>query len=146
MKWEKKICWGGWSTIKSDTYWTSNLSPLHLSASTQICRSFFFSNYWGQSLPIQALNDIMPEPIKREGGKEWMLSSSPVSRLFLVQFRLSLRQMMHGAIFILFLRGLAWWLLHYPLIFWSLIMQGSGVLLVCVLLWSETWTTVSSSE
>ena len=50
----------------------------------------FFSIYWDQSLPIQALSDIMPDPIKRRGGKEWMLSSSPISCKFLVQFSVSL--------------------------------------------------------
>ena len=43
----------------------------------------FFSIYWGQSLPIQELMDIMLEPIKRGDRKKWTLSlvaELPVSK------------------------------------------------------------------
>ena len=71
-----------------------------------------FSIYWDQSLSTRTLNNIMPEPIKRWGRKEWTLSSSRLSRLFLVRFRVSLWQTTHGAILTLFRRGLAWCLLN----------------------------------
>ena len=152
--WCKILCWGR-STIKSDAYWQSNLSsllPLLLSFFTSSCyldkprSTKVFSIYWGQSLPIWALSNIMPEPIKRAGRKEWMLSSSPISCLFLVQFLVSLWQMINSAILIFFHCGLAWWLLHFPLISWLHIMQGRGWPLVCVFLQSRMYTTVSVSE
>ena len=69
-----------------------------------------------------------------------------VSRLFLVQFRVSLGQTTNGASLIRFRRELAWWLLHSPLICRSHIMQDESGFLVCLLLRSGTWTTVSTSE
>ena len=81
-----------------------------------------FSIYWDRSLPIWALSDIIPKPIKRKGGKEWTLS--PVSHLFLVQFWVSLWKTAHGVILILFHIGLAWWLLqgHH---FWMVITSSA---------------------
>ena len=118
--------WG--STIKFNPYWLNNLtSPSPLRSLLSLFFSFFtisLSHYWdklpshwsaqvfsiysGQSLPIRVLSNIMPDPIERVCGKEWMLSSSPVSRLFQVL----LWQTMHSATLIFFRCGLAWWLQH----------------------------------
>ena len=129
---KKILCWGG-STIKSDAHWRSNLSsPSHFLFLLPLLFSFFASSVclatWTNCLlsdlpkfypfihakasSIQALSDIMPEPIKRGGGKECTLSSSFISHLFLVQFQVSLSQTTHAATLILFRHG-TWWLLQY---------------------------------
>ena len=138
--WSKKriLCWGGGqqssptltgtviflllllSSLLPSLFFLCFIHPsVHLSvsllgqtASSLICQSFFFSIYLCQSLSIQALSNIMPEPIKSGGGEEWMLSSSPVSCQFLVQFQVSFWPTMHNVILLLFYHGLAWWLLY----------------------------------
>ena len=70
-----------------------SVSLLGQTTSSQSTKVFFI--YWGQSLPIWALSDRIPEPIKRGGGKVWTLSSS----------------LTDSTTFILFRHGLAWWLL-----------------------------------
>ena len=71
-----------------------------------------FSIHWGQNLPILALSNIMPEPIKIGVEKNWTRFSSPASPLFLVQFKsLSDRRSIAWPLSF-FHCGLAWWLLH----------------------------------
>ena len=93
-----------------------SVSLLGQSASSQI-----FHLLRPKPIHLDTKCDIMPEPIKRGGGKEWTFSSiswkSSVSGSIL---SLSLWQTTHGTTLILFHRGLAWWLLATRVLKYSL--------------------------
>ena len=100
------------SSFSHFLHFRPSVSLFGQTASSLICQSFF-SIYSGQSLPIRALKNIMPELIERGGAKEWMLSSPPISHLFLVQFQVSLTDNA--------------WHIPYPFLWWVSMMAATVV-------------------